>query len=105
MKKFMSAYRVFRDVLRLTRETDGQITVLSDKSYQDIVDNYERRIVYHMKDNRTYNQCVQAMIEGQSPCLWCEERHECGKEQDKGCEDWSLKHQEAENGRSNSNLS
>ena len=40
-----------------------------------------------------YNDCIDAMIRGESPCSWCEEQEECQLEAKggKGCEDWWLK--------------
>ena len=43
-------------------------------------------------DITMYNVVIQAMIEGKSPCEWCEEHEECQHtEKDvKGCSDWWL---------------
>ena len=44
-------------------------------------------------ENQLMQQCIAGMIEGRSPCWWCEECKECKKEQHmgKGCSDWWLR--------------
>lgn len=46
-------------------------------------------------DIKAYNQCIDGMIAGKSPCEWCEENRtgECENENKggKGCVDWWLR--------------
>ena len=51
---------------------------------------------YNMRcsaDIKAYNQCIDGMIAGKSPCPWCMEYEECQNEgkDGKGCEQWWLK--------------
>ena len=43
-------------------------------------------------DITAYNAVIQAMIEGRSPCPWCEDFEECQLEAKKlyGCPEWIL---------------
>lgn len=44
-------------------------------------------------DIKRYNQCIDGMIAGGSPCPWCEDYKECqlqAKTDGKGCELWML---------------
>lgn len=43
-------------------------------------------------DIMAYNAVIQAMIEGKSPCPWCEEHEECQltAKDVKGCDQWWL---------------
>jgi len=44
-------------------------------------------------DIKAYNQCIDGMISGQSPCDWCEDRQECQLEsKGKGCDLWMLRY-------------
>ena len=47
-------------------------------------------------DIKAYNEVILAMIEGKSPCEWCEAREECQLEakDGKGCSEWWLKFEE-----------
>ena len=44
-------------------------------------------------DIQQYNKCIQDMIAGESPCLYCEDWNECQLEAKggKGCPEWILK--------------
>lgn len=44
-------------------------------------------------DIKAYNQCIDGMIAGNSPCPWCMEYPECEREEkdSKGCNEWWLK--------------
>lgn len=44
-------------------------------------------------DIKAYNQCIDGMIAGESPCPWCMEYEECQLEakDGKGCSEWWLK--------------
>ena len=47
-------------------------------------------------DIKTYNEVILGMIEGKSPCDWCEDQQECrdaGKTEIAGCDDWMLRSQ------------
>lgn len=54
------------------------------------LENYNRRC---SADIKAYNQCIDAMIVGESPCQWCMEHDECQLEakDGKGCSEWWLK--------------
>ena len=50
-----------------------------------------------MSDIKRYNECIDGMITGQSPCEWCEDKTECQREAHKtgkGCELWMLGYDE-----------
>lgn len=49
------------------------------------------------KDIKAYVQCILGMIQGGSPCEWCEEQNECqlqAKADGKGCDQWWLRYEE-----------
>lgn len=52
----------------------------------------EYAIRRYRTDVKAYNECIDAMIQGKSPCDWCEEKNECQLEAKggKGCEEWWL---------------
>lgn len=66
------------------------------------IEDLEITLSRAMSDIKRYNQCIDSMIEGGSPCDWCEDRRECHLEaQGKGCGLWMLSYEEEEdNGRS-----
>lgn len=52
-------------------------------------------------DIKAYNQCIDSMIAGGSPCDWCEDRKECqlqAKADGKGCSEWWLRYDHADGG-------
>ena len=52
-------------------------------------------------DIKDYNQCIDSMIKGGSPCDWCEDQIECqltAKADGKGCESWWLRYRKEETG-------
>lgn len=46
----------------------------------------------YRNDVIAYNECITAMIEGKSPCTWCEDHEECQLQAKDGigCTDWML---------------
>lgn len=54
------------------------------------LEDYNRRC---SADIKAYNECIDTMIAGGSPCPWCEEYAECQLEEKdkKGCAQWWLK--------------
>ena len=54
------------------------------------LENYNRRAC---ADIKAYNDCIDGMIAGQSPCPWCAEYEECqlNEKDGKGCKEWWLK--------------
>lgn len=51
------------------------------------------------KDIKAYNQCIDYMISGGSPCDWCEDCQECHLEDHgKGCKLWMLRYEEENHG-------
>jgi len=54
------------------------------------LEDYNRRA---SSDIKAYNEVILGMIDGKSPCDWCEENNACGlqaKADGKGCQDWWL---------------
>ena len=61
---------------------------LASKRIEELED-FNRRC---SADIKAYNQCIDSMIAGGSPCDWCEEQEECQLEaKGKGCNGWWLK--------------
>ena len=54
------------------------------------LEDYNRRC---SADIKAYNECIDTMIAGGSPCPWCMEYPECQLEakDGKGCSEWWLK--------------
>ena len=54
------------------------------------LEDYNRRA---SADIKAYNECIDTMIAGGSPCPWCMEYDECQLEakNGKGCSEWWLK--------------
>ena len=61
----------------------------ASKTIEDLM-YYNKRCKFDIK---LYNEVVSAMIQGQSPCEWCEDHEECQlqSKDGKGCEDWMLR--------------
>ena len=57
------------------------------------IDELEYTIMRHIVDTRNYVACIHDMIEGKSPCAYCEEHEECQLEakDNKGCAEWWLR--------------
>jgi len=57
-----------------------------------IIENLENHCRRSALDIRAYNQVILDMIDGKSPCEWCEDRDECENENlnGNGCKDWML---------------
>lgn len=53
----------------------------------------ERILALNKMDIVNYNLCILSMIDGKSPCEFCEDYEECQLEAkaDKGCGEWMLK--------------
>ena len=51
------------------------------------------------KDIKDYNTVILSLIDGKSPCPWCEEYKDCKLEaRDKtGCQEWWLRYEGGEN--------
>lgn len=46
-------------------------------------------------DIKAYNEVILGMIDGKSPCDWCEDQQECQREvKGRGCAEWWLKYPE-----------
>lgn len=56
------------------------------------IERLEAMIRKYTADVRGYNKCITGMINGESPCGWCEDREECqlSDKDGKGCENWWL---------------
>ena len=61
----------------------------ASKHIEDLTDS----IVRYKWDMQQYNQVIEAMIQGKSPCPWCEDHEECQLEakDGAGCAEWMLK--------------
>lgn len=59
------------------------------------LEDFNRRASADIKE---YNSCILDMIEGGSPCKYCEDYSECQLEEKdrKGCKEWWLRYKEAE---------
>lgn len=57
------------------------------------IEEMERVNILMSRDIRGYNTVILKMIEGESPCPYCEEFEECQLEArgNKGCSEWWLK--------------
>ncbi len=52
-----------------------------------------------VKDINWYNRCIEHMIQGGSPCDWCDDLQECqlkAKDEGKGCLDWILRFRDSQ---------
>lgn len=60
----------------------------ASKYIADLEDSNSR----YRADVIAYNNCIDAMIKGESPCPWCEDWTECQLEAKggKGCAEWML---------------
>ena len=60
---------------------------LASKKIEEL-EHYNKRCV---ADIKAYNQVIESMIAGGSPCDWCEDRVECQlNAKGKGCDEWML---------------
>ena len=63
---------------------------------QQLLDT-EATLARASRDIKRYNDCIDSMIQGGSPCDWCEDARECGrveKAEGKGCDQWWLAYEE-----------
>lgn len=61
------------------------------------IEDMELTLARATADIKRYNQCIDSMIEGGSPCDWCDDLNECQLEaKGKGCELWLLSFEEEE---------
>jgi len=61
------------------------------------IEDLEITLKRAMSDIKRYNECIDGMITGQSPCEWCDDKMECQREAHttgKGCELWMLGYEE-----------
>jgi len=60
----------------------------------------ERILALNKADIVNYNLCILSMIDGKSPCDWCEDQQECQLQAKggTGCEEWMLRMPRPENG-------
>ena len=61
------------------------------------IEELERVAALNKADIVDYNKCVEHMIQGGSPCDYCEDLQECQLEAKgkTGCTEWMLRSQEA----------
>ena len=55
------------------------------------IEELERYKAMCKRDITAYNLVILALIRGESPCEWCNDKEECELSHDKGCEEWMLK--------------
>lgn len=67
------------------------------KAAAKMIEELEYSKANQARDIVDYNACIQDMIDGKSPCTWCEEEEECQLEAKggKGCHEWWLKYRKA----------
>ena len=94
LREQIAATRMIHQV-RKSGETGKLALVLED----ELVDN---RVWLAKRDheNQLMQQCIFGMMDGKSPCAWCEDFKECrthaeeeglNMEECKGCKDWFLR--------------
>lgn len=61
------------------------------------IEELEFRVMMNVLDIKDYNAVIEALIDGNSPCQWCEDWVECQLEAkgQRGCSEWIL-HNNAE---------
>lgn len=93
MKEQIAVARLVRQV-RKSGETGKLALVLED----ELLDNRSWLAKRDM-ENQLMQQCIFGMMEGKSPCGWCEDLKECAKAErvpsgygrTRGCENWFLR--------------
>ena len=59
------------------------------------IEDLEHTAAQNAADIKAYNQCIQDMIAGESPCKYCEEMRLCEcpnpEKQDHGCQQWWIR--------------
>lgn len=60
------------------------------------IEENERVMALNKRDIIDYNTCILSMIEGETPCIYCEDYNECQLEakDGKGCKQWMLRSQQ-----------
>ena len=86
-KEALEAVRLIRKVRR-SGETEP-LALVQDAELQDM----RAWVAKRDYENQLMQLCIAGMIQGRSPCWWCEECKECKREQHmkQGCGDWWLR--------------
>jgi len=87
IKEALDAAKVIRQVRK-----SGEDAKLALVQETEILDN-RSWLAKRDYENQLMQQCIAGMIEGRTPCWWCEECKECKREQHmkKGCKEWWLR--------------
>lgn len=88
IKEAIAAARVIRQV-RKSGETE-KLALVQEAELKDSREWLAKRDY----ENQLMQQCIAGMIEGRSPCWWCEECKECKRKEHmspKGCKEWWLR--------------
>lgn len=91
-------YFLLNEIKNLRRVTklNGGKRMTARQTIDDLLDQLDGtmfHITHTAADIKRYNKCIDGMIEGKSPCPWCEDYKECqlqAKTDGKGCELWML---------------
>ena len=65
---------------------------------EEKIQNMSYQIMRNAADIKAYNEVIDGMIAGKSPCDWCEDLNECQRAvKGQGCAEWWLRYKEGEN--------
>lgn len=82
--------------LRRVTKLNGGKRMAARQTINDLFDQIDGAVFHAAQmtaDIKRYNECIDCMIAGGSPCQWCEDYKECqlqAKKDGKGCELWML---------------
>jgi hypothetical protein len=87
IKEGFSAALVIRSIRK-----SGETAKLALVQEDELTDN-RSWLAQRDYENQLMQQCIAGMIEGRSPCWWCEEEKDCKRDQHmkKGCKEWWLR--------------
>lgn len=72
------------------------------KAVRQRLEDLEITVQRATSDIKRYNECIDGIIRGKSPCEWCEDEKECQLEAHnlkKGCGLWMLSYEEDDHGQ------
>lgn len=88
IKEAFDAARVIRQIRK-----SGETEKLALVQEAELLDN-RSWLAQRDYENQLMQKCIAGMIEGRSPCWWCEECKECKRKEhmsSKGCKNWWLR--------------